>query len=208
MMRGKNGKGSFKSNEVQRVHVYAASLALSKNAATTTVTTLTASSFEDFTTFVGQFDQVTMVSLKIECFATLDPTAVPGGLFIFVWDPNDAGALAGYTSGLTERFRTPLYNAQCAHTVKVFSPTATSRSGTFVHSWGNLNPTTGKQDKIDKRPAFAVSGLCPYQMWLPSSTASMNLGYLKLYASNMDTVTANSNVVVVVEATLRWRMTI
>jgi len=193
LLRGMGGK---KGGTQQIVTLLAGgfSTSISKAANTAAVITLTASSFADWSAYVGLYDEVTLISGEI--WANYDSTGMASSnaaSCAFAWDGAD-GATPTTSSDLI---------CYRDHYGPFIVPTGGSLTGTgtsfpmaqgsisgFYHM--NFAPTKMGSGPLSRRPELSVNAVTPINVWMSVNTGSINFGYLKVFLNNPNAANAGS----------------
>ncbi len=184
------GTGKSRGKRTQEIVTLlggAFSTSITKNAATASVITLTASSFSDYTAFAGLYDEVTLVSGDI--WFTYNSTGMASSTDITgaaAWDGADGATPNGFTDLITYRdhygpFSVTTGGSMFSSTGTNFPPARGGASGFYHFSF--MPSRMGKRG-LDRRPELSVNSVTPINTWLSVNTSNINFGYLKLYLSN------------------------
>lgn len=182
---------SRRAQEIVTIIAGQFSSAINKTSATSATITLTPSSFQDWTAYIGLYDEVTLLGGDV--WFTYDSTLMGSTAAItgfLAWDPVDGATAVTGNDILCYRdhygpFNIPTGASWSATTGTSYPPPRGTASG-FYHF--KMRPTPLGKSGLDKRPEASVSLLTPVNLWMSVNTSNLNFGYLKPYFANPSAV--------------------
>ncbi len=206
-MRGRTSRN--KSGQEAEIYIAGSfSAVLTKNAATAASVSIDLASFADWTALASLYDEVTLVDGQVFWFADYTHTGQANTTTVVVaWDPIDSSSPVTGNDLLCYAHNSgPVacgWDQNGTSTPGIVVPHRVVSKNGFLSF--RFRPFDLKyRDRIDRRPETQPANLSCSSAWLATNTASINVGWLKLYATAPG-ATTNGAFAAIVKVRIRLR---